>query len=176
MGYSSVRDCPVRIDDLHRFETHGGTVRHLILLFVIALTSYYFKVGVIDACPEAPYGCYEMHRDLMADHQYAPYQYRILTPLLVQVLMTNESEGAFLNAYLVLTIICFAAFFVGMNRWLSVWMGQIAALLFVALIALIFPLAFEWWWYAPYTALELALVVWGLLCLRSIRHSSLSPV
>jgi hypothetical protein len=147
-------------------------MRFLVLIFIITLTLAYFGLNVIPACDDnTAYTCYDLHRDIMSHTAIAPYRYRVLAPLLVN-LIGAQDNGHFLASYFTFQIVQFALFFVGLHQWLKHWADERSALMGGLITALTFPLMYRFYWYAPYTSLEASLLVWALVYLSCTKNPS----
>lgn len=95
----------------------------------------------------------------------SPYAYRVLTPAVI------VGIGNTYGAYILFHGVMFAAFFTLLNLWLWRWRVN---RLGIFLVAMMFPVMFEAWWYASYSITEAVLFLCGLLLLTR-RSSSPAP-
>lgn len=91
----------------------------------------------------------------------SPYAYRVLTPAIIAGL------GNTFGAYILFHGVMFAVFFALLDAWLRRWRVN---RLGIFVVAMMFPVMFEAWWYASYSITEAVLFLCGLLLLT--RRSS----
>lgn len=92
----------------------------------------------------------------------SPYAYRVLTPAVIVGLGNSYA------AYILFHGVMFAVFYTLLNLWLRRWRVNRLGMFVVAMM---FPVMFEVWWYASYSITEVVLFLCGLLLLTQ-RSSS----
>lgn len=93
----------------------------------------------------------------------SPYVYRILSPTMIVGL------GNQFGSHILFHSIMFTIFFSLLNVWLVRWRLNRMTLF---LVATMFPVMFEAWWFASYTITEAILFLCGLLLLTRPSSSS----
>ncbi len=98
---------------------------------------------------------------IMSGTALSPYVYRVLTPAVIIGL------GNTFGAYILFHGVMFALFFTLLHLWLRRWRVN---RLGIFVVAMMFPVMFEAWWFASYSITEVVLFLCGLLLLT--RRSS----
>jgi hypothetical protein len=157
----------------------------LIVLGWFSILSMIGTLMHIDMIDRREYpGQLQLHRSIVTHSAPAPYQYRILQPVLVEGVLdawraepdTATYKLGFLGSYAAIRFVAilttFAAVFLSLRL---TWDGGTAVLATSALAAFI-PFTYRYYYYQPSSVVEMAFFGLGLLAVCTRTPSALSPL
>lgn len=133
--------------------------RSAFLLFATLITfAGYLYVG-IPSCNAV--GCYGLHDAILTHTAPAPYAYRYLVPFLVGLL---AGDNVFIG-YAVFYFVCIAVLYPALYSWLKRWLSEDRVIIALLIMALGFWLGFHFFYFSPWSILEVTLVCLALACI-----------
>lgn len=128
----------------------------LLFLPLITFTGYLYVA--VPSCNQFAGGCYGLHTTILSHTAPAPYAYRYLAPFLVGAL----SQANLFIGYAALHLICFALLYPALYTWLSRYLSIERTFAALLIMALGFWLGFHFWYFSPWSTLEITLVCLAL--------------
>jgi hypothetical protein len=157
----------------------------LLVLGWFAILSMVGTLMHIDLIDKREYpGQHQLHQSIVTHSAPAPYQYRILQPALVEVVLSASRAEADTRTYELLFLGSYAAirFFSILTTFVAVflslrltWTGGMAVFATTALAAFI-PFTYRYYYYQPTSVMEMAFFGLGLLTVCTRTPSALLPL
>lgn len=151
-----------------RSSTKGARVGWLLFLsFSLACVLTKLHLETIDMPNRAAQQ--ELHAAILRHEAPAPYQYRILQPVMVdlisRLLGLPGNPRAFVIAYALIRLLCIWATCIAFYLFLASHLNAAGAALGVAMLAALIPFTYQRYYYQPSSIMELACFAIGLLCI-----------
>ena len=103
----------------------------------------------------------ELHNQIVSHQAPAPYQFRVLQPVLVEGVLRvtglGHSRHGFIVAYALIRMACVLGMMLFFFRFLRRYFTQVASLLGVAIVVALIPFTYRYYYYQPSSIAELAL-------------------
>lgn len=134
-----------------------------LLALCAAMTFGAYCLIVLPLCVRSSQVCFMQWQPTLDHTADAPYRYRVLAPALEAFIAPHDSRPEILEADVLLHAILFPLLYLGLYRWLGVWVGRERALLGCFVLATVFPVGFLHYYLGLFSGIELVLLVWFLV-------------